>query len=466
MKKGISQFIYLVSIVVMSLTLMVSFYTARLLRPAADDYCYGSITAEYGFIGGIVRWFDSWSGFVLSTFTGSLFVGLPLANLSYEFASAIPFISTAIGMGITANFLITNASNDFSEKLSTIIFLAFGWWTYLWVSTTFGFDEHYSLPLANGLTFWQTLNGQYVIQLQVLLILLSVCMRNIKSSPIISIITGTIIGLIAGTAGTTLSLSLLSMTFALIILKKFYGVKSPSNEIHFYYLFCLGLVITLIACHFLSPGNLVRVKALNIHIDMSLGHIYSMTKTTISQGFLKWIKSYLNPGALVFLALTFGFYFFRGFRKKSPSPKNLIIFALLFSIFSLVQCFINRLSEFFSYQGYWHFVSPVVCSFISLYLFGLWGALIATNYNFQKYQLVFIRILYMLMIIVGLSTNVTMINSIKHRYSAWAIGAAPAKGVSDIEDQNGWQMRCWKKLEELRISDRKLRKAEIDLNSR
>lgn len=446
MRKNIYRITYLTSILLMGITVSFGLYTAHYLRPAADDYCYGSITAEFGFLGGMFNWFDTWSGFVLSVFTGSVFVGVPLAYLPFDFASAIPFIAAALGMGVTINFLSGDISNSFSEKLINIILVVFGWWTFLWGSPTFSHHLKYSALLANGLTFWQTLNGQYVIQLQILIALTALSLRSFKSSVILSLVSGSIIGLMAGSAGTTLSLSILVIGLWFIASMRFLIANTPSEQTYFWYSLCICLLASAVACHFLFQGNIIRAKALNINVDISWSSLFLMSKITFLVGLKNWVKSYLNHGALLFFLLTSGFYWLRGFHLHPPKAKKILALAFLFLIFSLVQCFVNRLSEFFSYEGYWHYVSPMVCSFISLYFFGVWSALILISLKIKKSYTQVMLSLFVVTIILSIIANFFMFNKIRHRHDQWIAGAAPGAGISDIEDGNGWQNKCWTKL--------------------
>ncbi|WP_353427836.1 hypothetical protein NHB34_01650 [Polynucleobacter sp. MWH-UH19D] len=450
MKKLNNKFIYISSVCVVALSVAITCYMARLLRPAADDYCYGSISAEFGFIGGIGYWFDTWSGFLLSVFTGSLFVGIPLALFPYGLASAIPFISAALGMGIIVNLIDQNIAANSREKLTTVIFLAFGWWTYLWATPAINHYLHYSVLLANGLTFWQTLNGQYVIQLQILIAAIVITPRVFKNSPLLLMTSGLIIGLVSGTAGTTLSLSLLLIGLVLIAAARFFKSEALCVTGNFWMPLCIGLLVGVIACHIFVPGSLIRMRALNIQVEMTWTSLTSMVKMSVFDGTLKWMKSYFNYGAVLFGFLTYGFYFLRGFSSYALSSKNILSLSLFFSIFAYLQCLVNRLAQFFSYEAYWHFVSPTICIFISIYFFGIWGALVTRSVSlinpFKRLLIIF----YVLLLLLSLYVNIFMWSKIQNRYDLWISGPAPAEGVSDIEDRNGWQMQCWNKLMDLR----------------
>ncbi|MBT8584882.1 hypothetical protein G6694_09650 [Polynucleobacter paneuropaeus] len=76
------------------------YFEAYKLRPAGDDYCYGAIAAEFGLFGGVYHWWNTWSGFIFAMFSGTLLVGLPLAFLPFNIASAICFILASLGMGL------------------------------------------------------------------------------------------------------------------------------------------------------------------------------------------------------------------------------------------------------------------------------------------------------------------------------------------------------------------------------
>ena len=96
------------------------------LRPAADDYCFGSVTAQYGVVDGVIYWWNNWSGFAFSMMLGNLLVGLPLAALPLSFASAIPFLSVAFAMGLLL-MSIAGLKLKLVSKIFFVCFIAFCW---------------------------------------------------------------------------------------------------------------------------------------------------------------------------------------------------------------------------------------------------------------------------------------------------------------------------------------------------
>lgn len=117
-------------------------------------------------------------------------------------------------------------------------------------------------------------------------------------------------------------------------------------------------------------------------------------------------------------------------------------------MFSLLQIFINRAAEFFAYQGYWHFISPIDCIFISICCIGVWaGAFIYQSEGRIKFATA-ITFALLLASLMGTSANLYMIKSIYQRQALWSCGPAPTPGVTDIDVE--WIRGCWKELNKLR----------------
>ena len=183
---------------------------------------------------------------------------------------------------------------------------------------------------------------------------------------------------------------------------------------------------------------------------MSAFGIVNLVYFVSSFSFKLWFLSYFNVGALltIFIAASYAFLC-PGFISALQVEK-LIKLGIGLGIFALIQILVNRLSEAFVYVAYWHYVSALVCIFISLLFFGLAiGRSLRVKVDNQAYQMLAAACLIG-GLLVGVSSAIFMVEAIYLRETSWALGAAPTEGVTDIEDPNGWQMNCWNHLNELR----------------
>lgn len=271
--------------------------TSTHLRPAADDYCFGGITAQYGVIDGVIYWWNHWSGFAFSMMLGNLFVGLPLAVLPLSFASAIPFLFVAFGMGVLV-LSITNLKLKLITKVFFISFIAFCWWLFLWLPMSIDSVLYFGKSETNGLTFWQTLNGTYVIQLQILLGLF-VCANRwipIHRTQIACSALAVFTGALAGFSGTALSVSVIAFSALIFIGLQLSNPQNAKSWKNYWLLLGISTTIGLWLCHTQSPGNHLREQAIGIHLDFSITEIVGILFTSLLQGFRKWVKFYFNLG--------------------------------------------------------------------------------------------------------------------------------------------------------------------------
>lgn len=451
-------------LIISSLVLWVV-WQSQYLRPAGDDYCYGAITAEYGVLGGVVHWWNTWSGFIYAMFSGNLFIGFPLASLPLSVASAIPFVAAAIGMGCTFIFLQKKATTHIWFLILLIPTSMFCWWTFLWGSPFINPKISSLVIFASGLTFWQTINGQYVLVMNVLLIAFAILRfqlihdRNRYTQTLLWV---GLLGLVAGSVGTALSLSILSVSicalfwFGRIVLThniQDIDADNSRRELRFWGMLFLFTLMSMLICHIVSPGSHIRTQAISPNYSMTFDRGLHIFSTTFLGGIKIWLKSFFNYGALASLALMASIYFV-GCKANivEGSQKNLLRTALFLLGFALLQCFINRLSEEFTYQGYWHFVSPSVCTFLSLLLFGASLGLYLARLQNSFLVKGLVCLMFLLSMWVGIGANSLMVKAIHSRYTMWIQGPASGEGISDITDPNGWELGCWNRLNQMRPS--------------
>lgn len=429
---------------------------AHWLRPAADDYCFAWITGKSGVVGSVIGSWNAINGYVTSIFYASLWVGWPLAHLPLSLASAIPFILAALGIGLVIHCFARLFITINLIQATCLLFLsAFLWWGFLWLGDSFRFFidkpstflDQQAVDMTAGLTHWQTLNGQHILQLVSVLIGVSIAIRNFSSKSSFYIFGIFLLGIFSGMTGPTLAASIIFFTFCYLL----YIWNDPLYSIFRIKLnlgiFIFSTLLGLLFTQFLSPGIKNRQAMLGTKFEISIAGIANIMNEAFQFGLAFWLKTYFSLGAVFVFIFTAAFIFIYRESLKLPNLK-LAYIGILFSIFALLQMIINRASEFFAYQGYWHFVSAVTCIFISLVFFGAsLGAYLAKIAQLRKGY--FIAFLILLLAVgAGTTSNFSMIKSFYKRQAMWSGGAAPVSGVTDIDVP--WVRGCWVELNKLR----------------
>lgn len=352
------------------------------------------------------------------------------------------------------SYFFTTAGTPFFYLLPITAFL---WWTFLNVTKTFSkyflspsnfFESQIDL-MSSGLIFWQTLNGMYILQLVSILIGIAIALdKKVYGSKLFAVYL-ILLGTFSGMTGPTLALSILVLILFFAIV---YCLCASRTSIIFYLhclIYCFSTSAGLFLSLFLSPGNKNRQSILGADYNFSALNFINIINDAFQFGLILWLKCYLAIGAI------FVFIFITSFiathsKLLQISSFKLVITGLLFSLFALLQMVINRASEYFAYQGYWHFVSALSCIFLSLIFFGTaLGLGIAQKLPIKRVQSFNVAALFGLLAIASFS-NYSVIESIFERHVRWSGGAAPILGVTDIEEE--WVRNCWIGLNETRSS--------------
>jgi len=417
------------------------------LRPSGDDYCFGQLVAKFGIFSGVVEWWNTWSGFASAMLFGNILVGFPLAEFSLGIASSIPFVVAALSVAFS--FLAISKRQNY-ERHEAILFVAVvtcAWWGYLWLPYSLHLVPNNLGLMAVGLTHWQTINGTYVVQTCVLMILSAALARAISTRPRWALVLSIIIGLEAGFGGPALALSTVMMVslIAFIYLRR---KKLETAQITFFAAFVVVCALSAMASVKLSPGSVHRSSFFKNHASLSLGGVWEIVRFTAIYPLRIWFFTFVNIGAissgLIVLATS---VLIRNRREDARRNVACLIWSGYLCLFSLVQCLVNRLSEYFTYSGYWHYASAQLCSFLSIMLLSVWLAERIPPLLVGRRA----RLLFLSLTIGAFAGNFfalhEMVESMSDRRKAWQAGPAPLPGLSDIEDSAGWQMGCWKALE-------------------
>ena len=383
-------------------------------------------------------------------FLGNVLVGFPLAKLSLSIASFIPFVVAALAIALSFVVISGRKTYKRTEAIVFIFIIICAWWGYLWLPYSLHMVVDDLGLLAVGLTHWQTINGTYVVQTCVLLTLSAVIARTLSPYPRWAFVLTVISALNAGFGGPALALSsvIMASLIALIHLRK---RKQGTTRIMLLAVFIVICTVAALASLKLSPGSMYRSSLINNHVSLPLQSIPDLLVFTTVYPLEMWLLTFVNIGAissgLIVLAASI---LIRKRRSDALRNSNYLMWSGYLCSFSFVQCVVNRLCEYFTYTGYWHYASAQLCSFLSIMLFSVW----LMESILPKLAQHKANVLLLTLTIIAFAGNAfalqKMVQSMSDRQKVWQVGAAPLPGVQDIEDNTGWQMGCWKSLETAR----------------
>jgi hypothetical protein len=415
------------------------FYYAQLLRPAADDYCFGSL-AQYGVIGGVRQWWDTWTGNLFSTFIQNSLVGIPLAFFPWRLASSLSFIAVNVVFALSIWVICHKKINTLFLALLSLS-SPFLWWSYLWSPMAFGSAS--GLEFANAVLHWQTINsGSVFCTLLIVVFIISAQRIEIASYPKLLLIT--LFGVFTGLCGEPLNLVAIIVLASIYMYRLFIDHKRNSLLLIFIFSICIGLFLSHQA-----PGYLIRYNALKPNLSLDLNRILEVLIFTIPPGINKFLNFYFNIGSLILISITSAISWL--FFKKNNSQVQFSALNELFICiwFGLVLSLVARFFEAFSYEGYWHFIPSLVCIFLSLILMGIYVGSFFSRLNLGIFSFIFLG-MACISVLIGTISTIYLVESIKVRHTKWHQGPADTIGISDVNDANGWQMACWKKIIEFR----------------
>lgn len=441
---------------------MVAFviWTSRLLRPIADDYGI-AVAANAGLIGSITGFWQSWSGAVTSTLSLTLFVGLPLRHLPWSVASAIPFLSSALLMAAVGIWLLAPLMPEQSRRdkagsyLVSFAALLATWWGYWWLPAHLNPGESPDFAVALGATHWQSVLAGYVIPMSPLvwawLYLRTKQVPNPGLSTVVHFSLGVLAGFVspvfaASSAMTILALGLVTVARRRPLLNS-QGFALISTTV--------GIVIGALASHF-SPGSQYRASLFSRPEDSS-NVLLPLITEALPSGVSDWVNAISRPAGFMVVVVIGGTTFALSPGRHLLSIRPLLRISVGLLGYSLISYIVNRASELFVYEAFWHLTGPRAIAWIGLIAL----AIALGNYlsRFKRSSLTVLAValstfigLYFLIASLDL-----MCRQIIDRSEPWDAGPAPVYDISDIEDPDGWVRQSWIELTELRDApERKL----------
>lgn len=334
------------------------FWTSLKLRPVADDFCNANMVTS-GVLTALQGWFFTWTGDVTLIVLSTFLVGLPI-SVSVKLA----FISFLIGCLVVAtvgSYLLFSVQNRKSWIFS-VLFLFTSWSVFLWFPA---FMNRKTVPIslqnqiAEQSTFWQIIIAGYVIPIALAVWASLIALRKklaSKSVNSLSIFVLVIVGLMIGTSGPVLAVSIftaVSLKFATILLApgKFISRSLLMNFLIFIVSTAIGLSISLFA-----PGAVIRktylpkvsttdlIRQLPGVLVESLGTLFNL------------MFSLSSIVAVISGLVICGFYAQKQFLENKD-------YILDISVFLIIITFFSTLGELYSYKAPWHVEHSVVIQF-------------------------------------------------------------------------------------------------------
>lgn len=299
--------------------------------------------------------------------------------------------------------------------------------------------------LSYGILHWQTVNGSYIIPIQ-LLIITYLKYYNLKYSLRTQNIIAMFWGIAAGMTGSAMALSIFSVLFCVIVYNIVRGTKNKQKNSPLIFAI-IFLLVGFVIVHTMSPGHQVRSDALKSDMSFSIDRILYLIDFTAFRSYRTFYTLYVSIGSLFLLITTACFTLFFPNIFSSINKQSALKTALFLTFVTLVFVSVARFGQAFSYWAHWHFSTAYFFSFFSILFWGITLASYTQHYfieNEKRKRIVGVFLPLSLMFAIG-CISIGFFD-IKTRADAWSIGPAPMRGVSDIEVKGGWQEGCWDSL--------------------
>jgi hypothetical protein len=286
-------------------------------NPSGDDYCFASITNEYGFLGAQVNWYTTWTGRFFSSFILS---ANPLIFRADDLYFAMITLNLVIFVGATyiwwRKLILSNQSKLLSALftcLSTVLYLGF-------------------IPYPQDTLFWAAGTITYLLPLSLALLASVIVANNLYRLPRPGVLVGLTI-LLAGITGsneTFMAVVCLSLAAAIGI------VLITKRRIPQTLVFALLMAGVFSAFVYFAPGNDVRTAA------YAAGRVGDL-RFTIKESLFAFQRYILNTpfgifGSFALLGILAGLFSNWRFRLKlwfNPVIIGALTFVLAYACFAV-----------------------------------------------------------------------------------------------------------------------------------
>jgi len=385
-----------------------------------------------------------------TTFSNLLFVGFPVLHLPWSVASAFTFIAaaaSAVGVLWCIAFLGSHRFESSRQLGRLTVFMVpvslIAWWGFWWVSASLSADEDDHALIAIGVTMWQNLNAAYVIVPSLLVAGWLIVEKLRRTAGLTMSLLYLLLGILAGFSGPVFAASAVIMIGTIAAASWLRTQTALTNRGTLWLMAIIGVVLGALVSHF-SPGSQARRLALpNPQVNLEL--IFRLASEGIPSGFRDWWLAISSPGAITIVVVLLGVSLLMTFQGWSPRVGYLINLGIGLLAFSLVMSLMNRMSEPFAYEAYWHLIAPRTIVWLALATLALsvggWLASLGISAVTTP-----VTVLASAAGIVLIAASLATLGSqVQARYLQWQTGPAPWAGaISDIEVP--WIREAWQQL--------------------
>ena len=436
-------------------------WSSRNLRPIADDYWVAAM-AKDGLLDAFQFWYITWGGDVFLTLLNTIFVGLPILHLPWSIASRLAFLIVFAGIFFSLlkslthylKFTFARTTKNYWILISAVLLLLVSWVAFWWTDPSLVPTDSLvvnPLPIQIPISaiVWQNVGIAYIFSSCLVLIAILSLLKSMRVNKGIgskNLLLVLLLGLIVGTSGLVLAVSLvIASVLAIVVLSTTASNGDSGRYRRLIYFFQSGTLFGILITY-LSPGtqNRILVEASNPNQpEKNLIEIFSWV---FPKGLWEWVSGLASVGSLIAFgcALLIGILASTLVGRQSLYQTGYLTLSLL--AFSCLVSVISQLSEAFSYDAYWHQVSPRAILFISLSLFGCALGL-KVGWIGGDYVLV--------SCFAGLIAGFIAIGSVLYfaqyaedRLAIWEVGPAPSFGIPDTEEI--WRNACYLEIKDYR----------------
>lgn len=416
---------------------------ARALRPIADDYCLAAWASEGGLLGGVWTVLNTWSGDALAVTSNILLVGVPLAELPWSVASALPFvIAAAIVAVATVAVLGSQGAYRVRSRVALVLVpvIIAMWWAYWWLPMRFpdqvnplGFplDQEY----AGSVTFWQNINTAYIIVPATWVIVLVLMWRRVDRPLAPASAFWAALGVLIGLSGPVSVIGFLIL-LAVVTAWGLNRRRMSRGRWVRSALLALGAILGVIGA-FLSPGNQARASEVVDPPVSQLNGVGGLAEWIIVGATRSWWGMLIGWSSLFVLVVS-GLLAVLVGRRGIDTSRRVMGFGGVLLLVSWCLHVASAGAEAFSYVGFWHVVLPSLVMFWGLVALG-WGIACAIARGPGSAWTVGV-IGASVLLVGGSSSLSTMSTAIDRRGSAWASGPAAFGYIPDIDTE--WVKLC------------------------
>ena len=225
-----------------------------------------------------------------------------------------------------------------------------------------------------------------------------------------------------------------------------FGESAPRRSLG---LLALGTIVSGIIAQF-APGSLVRQERLGSSLELSVRRIGELVQATTPEALFVWFQSFTHGGAAVTVLVAAGLGWLLGKLKRELVSTKATSLALLLTAASLVSSLAARFTQLFAYDAWWHFTPVWVLTFVALFVFGLAAGGVLSRFKY-KWSLALVSASLVLWGLAAVGAILLATTSMSERLLSWSEGPAQIGGiVSDLQNPEGMEHKCWNNLMQLR----------------